>query len=395
MAEIDKAHGTDRDVSSNELSYRLGQQRVLADFGAEALRSPDSRLMLSSAARLAAEGMRSHLAKVLQYSEATQELLVVAGVGWDDGVVGNARMGADTGSPGGYAFQTGESVISNHLDRESKFRTPQFMIDHGVSRAINILIQVHGKKWGVLEVDSTQPGKFGSADLAFLKGLANLVGVAIERQNVEEELRKARKHQELLTREASHRVKNSLAIVSAMLGLQKGDHTDPEIASVLSDAQKRIGTVATAHDLLWQGETVGTIDLADIIPRLCETIQQAASQHEVTSDVQPAIVAADTGIPVGLMVNELVTNAVKYAYPGSGGPIYVKGQVASDRYVIEISDEGEGFPIEFDKKTDGRSGLGMRLVRSLSNRINADTSFSEPGIPGRVKISFPLPPIEA
>jgi two-component sensor histidine kinase len=248
---------------------------------------------------------------------------------------------------------------------------------------------VNGMSWGVLEVDSQKPGKFGTADLSFMKGLANMIGVAIERYNVEEELRTARKHQELLTREASHRVKNSLAIVSSMLALQKNRQRDPAIGAILTNAQHRIETVAAAHDLLWQGQSVGMIDLADMISKLCETLDQTAPQHSVDSEMQSCIVEADTGIPAGLLVNELVTNAIKYAYCEGGGSIAVRGCAADDGYKITVRDEGIGFPADFESLQS--AGLGLRLVRSLGQQLNAEISFSEPGRGGTVEIVLPLP----
>ena len=150
-----------------------------------------------------------------------------AGVGWPAGVVGEVEIRADLGSPAGYAFKTREAVISNHLENEERFRTPQFMADAGIRRAINVVVEASGEKYGVLEVDSPDEGKFEPADLAFMQGFANIIGVAIERQEAEARLAAAIDHQELLTREASHRVKNSLAMVSAMLNLQMQEDDDP------------------------------------------------------------------------------------------------------------------------------------------------------------------------
>lgn len=388
MSEIEKPEEGHQSQNPDELSYRLGQQKSLADFGSEALRSPDASFMLNSAARLAAKGMQTKLAKVLRFSDDNRNLLIVAGVGWKPGIVGEVMLGADAGSPAGYAFQTNEAVISNHLDDEDTFRTPDFMREHGVKRAINILIQVHGKSWGVLEVDSTKPGRFESADLEFMRGFANMIGVALERSSVEEELRSARKHQELLTREASHRVKNSLAMVSSMLAMQSSRQFDSDTAAILVKAQNRIGTIATAHDLLWQSGSVGIIDLADIIPRLCETLDQTDFLHTVTCKMQPHAIEADRAIPLGLLVNELVTNSMKYAYEGDGGIVEVTGQADDGRYTIIVRDEGIGF--SQDIETSKSSGLGLRLVRSLSNQLGATISFSEPGEGGKVEITFPL-----
>ena len=106
--------------------------------------------LLDQAAKTAALGMRATLSKILEYRKAENDLLIRAGEGWRDGVVGKVSFGTDLESPAGYAFQTGSPVISNHLEGEDQFRTPALMIEHGVKRAINVLISYGGGRWGVL-----------------------------------------------------------------------------------------------------------------------------------------------------------------------------------------------------------------------------------------------------
>jgi GAF domain-containing protein len=130
------------------------------------------------------------------------------------GVVGVATIGADTASPAGYALQTGKAVISNHLDIEERFRTPELLLQYGVRRAMNVILEGDGSPFGVLEVDSRSEGEFGQSDIVFLQGVANILGMAIERQRIEVNLREAVDRQQLLLREANHRVNNSLQIVA-------------------------------------------------------------------------------------------------------------------------------------------------------------------------------------
>jgi GAF domain-containing protein len=141
---------------------------------------------------------------------------------------------ANSESPTGYAFKTGEPIISNHLESESRFRTPALLAEHGIKRAINALIQTDGERFGVLEVDSPVERRFTEADLVFVEGFANLLGVALERQRTEEALKQqeillqeALRHQEFLTKEISHRVKNSLSMVASMLSMQSRATVDP------------------------------------------------------------------------------------------------------------------------------------------------------------------------
>ena len=211
------------DATRQELPYRLRQQSLLGEFGRSAMQTRDIGQILQRATELCSQGLETSLAKVLEYIPDDRRLLVRAGVGWAPGTIGQVSLGIDMESPAGYAFQTGQMVISNHLGEETRFRTPKLLSDHGIKRAINVLIARGGEgnlPFGVLEVDSADPGQFDAADADFLAGFAGLLGIAIERQHADADLKEALDHQAMLTREMSHRVKNSLASVVGLLRVQ-------------------------------------------------------------------------------------------------------------------------------------------------------------------------------
>ncbi len=369
MPVIEESPGGDTPPDAGELHYRLRQQSILADFGIEALRARDLNPMLQRATELCGEGMRSKYCKFLEYRADEDTLLVRAGIGWAPGVVGSTEMRTDLASPAGFALETGEAVISNHLENEERFRTPGFMADHKIRRAINVLVEASGERFGVLEVDSPDEGKFEPADLAFMQGFANLIGVAIERQHAEQRLSDAIAHQELLTREASHRVKNSLALVSAMLNLQMQEDDDPRITRLLGDAQARITAIAQTHDQLWRGDKVGIVALDDLICGIATGLAEQAPHHRIDCDIADIDISADTAIPMGLLVTELVTNAIKYAYDESGGTIRVTIRAADERLVLTVADDGAGLPDDFDFTAQSRKSLGMRMITSLSRQL--------------------------
>jgi PAS domain S-box-containing protein len=182
-------------TSADELAYRLHQQELLASFGVLALRTPEFMDLLQEATRLCAEGLHIRYFKAMEYRADEDRFVVRAGVGWKPGVIG-ARTGADLKSPTGYAFRTGEPVISNHLEDEGRFRTPRILMDHEIRRAINVPIATETSRYGVLEADSPIEGRFTEADLAFMQGFANLLGVALERHRSEDRLRLAHERNE-------------------------------------------------------------------------------------------------------------------------------------------------------------------------------------------------------
>src|SRR6516162_3934737 len=207
---------------SHALERRIRQQEILAELGVTALQGASFDQLLDDTARLTAEGMQAEFCKVLEHNPAENCFLVRAGVGWEPGIVGVATIGADLASPAGFALQTGKSVISNHLENEDRFRTPELLVEHGIRRAMNVILQGDGKPFGVLEVDSRYDNEFVAHDLAFLQGAANILGMAIERERQERSLEAVLARQQVLLKEITHRVKNSLTIVASMLKLQAG-----------------------------------------------------------------------------------------------------------------------------------------------------------------------------
>ena len=132
------------------LHHRVRQQEILAELGVGALQGPGFDQLLEDTARLTAEGLRTEFCKVLEYIPTENTLLVRAGVGWEPGVVGVVSIGADLASPAGFALKTGRPVISNHLQNEERFRTPEILVRHGIHRAMNVILQGDGQPFGVL-----------------------------------------------------------------------------------------------------------------------------------------------------------------------------------------------------------------------------------------------------
>ena len=200
-------------------------------------------------------------------------------------------------------------------------------------------------------------------------------------------------HQEVLTREVSHRVKNSLALVASLLGLQARAASDPRVKQAIADAEMRIGTVARVHDHLWRQPEVSIVDLSAFLRDLCANLQATApAQHCLVCEAEPIMVPTDQAIPLGLLVNELVTNAFKYAYPsGDGGEVRVRIDAHESRIRLEVSDQGVGLPAGFDAHgRSSRSGsLGMRLVSGFARQLGGRLAVSSGERGARFKLDLP------
>jgi len=352
------------ETSDRVLSLRIRQQEILAELGVTALKGTPFDDLLREAVRLSAQGLEAELCKVLEYMPAQNRLLMRAGVGWDEGLVGVASVGADLASPSGYALRTGKPVISNHLASEERFRTPDLLAAHGVRRAINVILQGDGAPYGILEVDSRSAGEFSDRDIAFLQGAANILGMAIERQRQEQALKVALEHQQVLLQEINHRVKNSLQLVAGMLRLQSGD--DPQFGQRLQEASSRIMAIGRAHDRLYRSPQIEKIEMSDYLSEISNDLKQIIPNCDilfVASD--QFLFNTDQAISLALVVTELVANAAKHAYSdGRRGPIQVRvGRVDDTVACIAVRDEGSGLAPDFEI-TKG-DGFGMRLVKAL------------------------------
>jgi two-component sensor histidine kinase len=361
------------DLTLRALRLRIRQQEILAELGVLSLEGPSLGQLLDQAARLTAEGLEAEFCKVLEFLPSENRFLVRAGVGWDAGVVGSAKVDADLGSPGGFALRTGKPVISNHLENEDRFKTPELLIRHGIRRAMNVILQGDRAPFGVLEVDATSEGDFAQSDIAFLQGAANILGMAIERERRERSLKAALERQQVLIREIHHRVKNSLQLVSSMLNLQAGNDTDPALQRQLQEASSRVLAIARAHERLYKNDNVATLDLGGYLRDVCEDLSLSISGGTVELAAADGIrVATDRAVPLGLVAIELITNAAKYAYPGERkGRIDVALSKQDEKHlVLTVGDEGVGLPREFD--VHKARGLGMRIVRAFAEQLGAE-----------------------
>jgi len=356
-------------ASEQAIGLRIRQQGILAELGVTALKSPPFIELLNETVRLSAEGLEAEFCKVLEYIPSENRLLMRAGVGWHRGLVGTASVGADLASPSGFALRTGKPVISNHLESEERFRTPELLAAHGVRRAINVILQGDGAPFGVLEVDSRSAGEFSEHDIAFLQGAANILGMAIERQRHERALQAALEHQRVLVKEINHRVKNSLQLVVSVLNLQAGDN--PEVAGRLQDASSRIMAIARAHDRLYRSPQVEKIELVDYLSDICQDLKEITPNCDILFEAsEPILLNTDRAIGIALVATELVGNAAKHAYPeGARGQIRVNlARISRDSARVSIRDDGVGLPADFETR---RSGIGMRLARALARQTGA------------------------
>ncbi|HUN47776.1 MAG TPA: histidine kinase dimerization/phosphoacceptor domain -containing protein [Stellaceae bacterium] len=370
-----------------ELNYRLRQQSLLADLGVFALQCRDLDVLFQEASRLCALGLDTGLAKVLEYLPEQKRLLVRAGIGWHPGVVGHATIGADLESPAGFALSTGMPVISNRLAAEERFRTPQLLLEHGVICAINVLIGKGGEHFGVLEADSSAQHEFTGHDIAFMTGMANLLTVAIERENNTHALAKAvlekddlLAQKDLLLREVNHRVRNSLQLIISLLRIQSQRIEDDDLRHTFAKATDRISAVARIHDRLTHTDDVTTVEFGGYLRQICLDIVEAGGQR-CRLAIQPMRLPTDTAISLALIAVEMLTNAIKHgrASDPEQAVDIAFGVLDDGRARLEVRDYGDGLPPGFRIGEHQDSGLGITLMTALARRIGSELQAENAG----------------
>jgi two-component sensor histidine kinase len=227
----------------------LEQQRVLAEFGDLALKTEAIDAILHRACELVGRALGTDLAKLMELLPDGRTFRVRAGVGWRPGIVGEVTVTADEASPEGLTLKDG-AVISSTRDEENRFEYHDFMKEHGVKAFVNALVlSSKGRPpYGVLQVDSRRPREFTQADVEFLRSYGNLLGSAIERLRVVDELRAAVKEKDLLIAELNHRVKNTLATVQSIASQTL--RNAPTMDHALSAIESRLVALSQVHNVL-------------------------------------------------------------------------------------------------------------------------------------------------
>ena len=196
----------------------------------------------------------------------------------------------------------------------------------------------------------------------------------IQRTGAEERVLKSLKERELLLREVHHRVRNNLQIMLSLIRLQSQNIKDPRLLDTMGDFQNRIRAMAHVHERMYHADDISRIDLSEICTFLGTSLFKSYKvdpQHiRLNVEMKDLQVGIDYAIPISLIINELLSNAIKHAFPhGTSGEITIAGRREADTLVLSVRDTGIGIPKDLDWKRNTQS-LGHRLVVSLVEQLN-------------------------
>jgi two-component sensor histidine kinase len=193
---------------------------------------------------------------------------------------------------------------------------------------------------------------------------------------------------EVLLREVNHRVGNSLQIIASLLHLQANSASQDDVKAALTNAMGRVAAVAQVHRRLYTSHDLKSVLLNQYLDALLEDLRRSAEGNRMsrlTLKAEPVEIDPDRAVAIGIIVNELVMNAVKYAYPHSAGPIHVELHALGDDLTMSITDDGVGL----NAKTDPRStGMGQRIVTAMATKLEASVERDPAHTGTRIVLRF-------
>jgi PAS domain S-box-containing protein len=215
-----------------------------------------------------------------------------------------------------------------------------------------------------------------------------------EKRFVQQRMEQSLKEKEILLKEVHHRVKNNMQVVSSILNLQSSYVSDEYALTLLKESQNRIKTMAYIHESLYQNKSFTSVNFSEYVHTLVNNIVQSYSYSKdkikLKLNIEKITLSLDSSIPAGLIINELVTNAIKHGFPGSRkGVITINLKCENNFVFLELKDNGVGFGPEID--FENSHSLGLQLVNTLIEQIDGKFNFkSEKNIGTEILVTFKM-----
>jgi PAS domain S-box-containing protein len=365
---------TDRQRLLRELRIRAKQQETVARLGERALTEIDLQKLFDDVVSTIAEILDVEFVKILELVPGDAEMLLRAGVGWREGLVGTAHESTGRHSHAGYALASGGPVIVTDLKSETRFESAALLLEHGINSGVSVPIAGRdGRAYGVIGAHTARRRRFGEYDVAFLSAIANVIAGAIQR-------RQADQRHELMIRELRHRSGNLFAQLLALFS--QTARNSRTLADLVTKYEARVLALANAHRLITEGGWRST-SIADLL-----RILLAPYLERVTLTGPEVYLEPDPSFALSSAVHELATNASKYgSLSGPSGRLDVNWRVNRERgLTLELDWTERGGP---PPKRVRKPGFGSRLIemvihRQLSGAV--ERKFGPEGLDARLII---------
>jgi two-component sensor histidine kinase len=237
-----------------------------------------------------------------------------------------------------------------------------------------------GAPYGLLQVDSSTRREFDQEDIEFLRTYATILGTVIDRLHKAHSLKQALETNHRLFEELQHRVKNHIAIITGMVRMRARTVQSDEARDELRGLGERIDTLRLLHELLYIAGSVEELSLrpfiVQLVENLCQLNEHGSGPIRLQFDIEEIKLAPDVAVPLWLILNEFVTNSLKYALDGRGDTISVEiDPLESGVLRLRITDNGKGLPLRIEASRPG-SGTGKKLIDGLARQIGANPVWS-------------------
>lgn len=227
-------------------------------------------------------------------------------------------------------------------------------------------LTINGTTVGIMGL-ANKDGHFTPQDMEVATSFGELAAIALRNTRTKDQLRQSLQDKETILRELYHRTKNDLTVVSSLLRLQGSRITDPQAQAILQDLQDKIHSMSLVHQKLYRSASLSNIDLSsyirDLAGEMLQSRQRTQGHIDLQFDLEPLVLPINTAVPIGLVLTELISNAMKHAFPdGRDGTITIILQKGREsRAVLEIRDNGVGMPAE----AQPADSLGLEISRAI------------------------------
>lgn len=268
------------------------------------------------------------------------------------------------------ALAEGKLNERSHLNVRGEFRQLADTLDH-FAELLDIIIRDLSKVLTAVQKNdfSRKVQVYGEGDFRILTE-----GIEKTRETLSRMIDERERIEEIRKKEIHHRIKNNLQVISSLLDLEADKFENEEVIEAFKESQNRVISMALVHEELYRSHDMESIDFSDYLVKLVNELSYSYAINKdcikVKLNVDPTFLDMDTAIPLGMIVNELVSNSFKHAFkPGKEGEIYVNLELNDRKLTLTIGDNGIGFPENIDfKETES---LGLQLVTTLTSQIDA------------------------
>ena len=304
----------------------LRQQAAIARFGSFALRERDLMKILIEAVRVCAEGLDAPFSKVCRYREEENDLLIVAGHGWQDGVIGRVVSRADMSSPQGRAFTTSEPSIIDNLEKDSGFDPPPFYAAHGIVSIIDVIIKGNDDQpYGILEIDNDRQHDYNQYDINFLTGFANVLAEAVATASRGVALQNTVDQMKALVEEKDRLLQDKNASELQLRQAQKMEAVGQLTGGIAHDLNNILTVITGTIEILMEG----VADRPELVA-IAKMIDEATARGADLTQRLLAFARKQPLQPREVDVNSLVIQAAKLLRPTLGAQVEIHMVLAGD-----------------------------------------------------------------